>query len=109
MFYALAPPIRREILRIIASRGKIPAADIIKQCSVSGAAISQHLKVLREANLVKVEKKAQQRIYQINVDGLLEINTWTLQLTNLWNERFEKLDNLLEIEKKRQRKNKGKD
>jgi DNA-binding PadR family transcriptional regulator len=52
--------------------------------------------VLREARLVKMEKKAQKRIYQFNPEAVQELEEWVRQLTELWNQRFEALDKLLE-------------
>jgi hypothetical protein len=59
------------------------------------------LKVLREAKLVLVEKRAQQRIYRINPDAMLELEDWAKQMTRIWSERFEALDQVLEEEKKK--------
>jgi DNA-binding transcriptional ArsR family regulator len=68
---------------------------------VSASAISQHLKVLREANLVEMEKQAQKRIYQINPDAIYEIEEWVKKMTELWNQRFDALDEVLKIEKEK--------
>jgi DNA-binding transcriptional ArsR family regulator len=86
---------------MLANRGPLSASDIYTQFPASPPAISQHLKVLRQAELVLVEKRAQQRIYQINPDALLELGDWARQITNLWEQRFEALDQLLEQEKKK--------
>ena len=48
-----------------------------------------------------VEKRAQQRIYRINPDAMLELEDWARRLTQLWNERFDALDQVLESEKKK--------
>jgi DNA-binding transcriptional ArsR family regulator len=101
MFYALAEPRRRSIIQMLASRGQLSATDISKNFDVSPPAISQHLKVLRETKLVHVEKRAQQRIYQINPDAMLELEEWARQMTQLWNQRFDALDKLLAAEKKK--------
>jgi DNA-binding transcriptional ArsR family regulator len=105
-FSALADPTRRHILEMLASKGQLTATEISDQFQVSPSAISQHLKVLREANLVQMEKRAQQRIYQINRETMVELEEWTKQLTQRWNERFEALDEVLEAEKKKILKNK---
>lgn len=100
-FHALAEPVRRSIIELLASRGELSATEICDKFHVSPPAISQHLKVLREADLVRVEKRAQQRIYQINPDVLFEVEDWARQMAALWNERFDVLDTLLEVEKKK--------
>lgn len=107
-FSALADPTRRNILEMLASRGQLSATEISDQFQVSPSAISQHLKVLREANLVLMEKRAQQRIYQINPEAMVELEAWANQLTQRWNERFEALDEVLQAEKENLKKTKGK-
>ena len=73
MFSALADPTRHNILEVLAQNGQLSASDISDKFPVSLSAISQHLKVLSEANLVQMEKRAQQRMYQINPDAILDL------------------------------------
>lgn len=101
IFSALAEPTRRTIIEMLAKNGPLSATEIYNQFPASPPAISQHLKVLREAKLVHMEKRAQQRIYQLNPDAMGELEAWTKQLTQLWNERFDALDKVLEAEKKK--------
>ena len=61
MFVALSDPTRRNILELLATRGELSATAIYEQFPVSPQAVSQHLKVLREAHLVEMEKRAQKR------------------------------------------------
>jgi len=56
---------------------------------------------LREANFVRVEKRAQQRIYRINPDAMSEIEQWIQKMTQRWNDRFNILDEILEREKRK--------
>ncbi len=104
IFYALAEPTRRKILELLASKGQLSATEIYDNFAVSHPAISQHLKVLREAKLVKMEKRAQQHIYQINPDAVLELEDWAKQLAQLWNQRFDALDELVKVEKEKSTK-----
>ena len=99
IFYAIAEPTRRHIIEMLAKKGRLSATDISDKFSISAPAISQHLKVLRQAGLVSVEKQGQQRIYQLDMDTLYDVERWTHKMTHLWNERFDKLDALLKIEK----------
>jgi DNA-binding transcriptional ArsR family regulator len=98
VFDALAEPTRRKILEMLARRGQLSATEIYDQFPVSRPAISQHLKVLREANLVKVEKRAQQRLYRVNPEAVLELEAWARGLTQIWEQRFDALDELLKAE-----------
>jgi DNA-binding transcriptional ArsR family regulator len=100
-FSALADPTRRQILEMLARSGQLSATEISDNFQVSPSAISQHLKVLRQANLVRMEKRAQQRLYQINPETMGELEAWAKKLTQQWNERFEALDAVLEAEKKK--------
>jgi DNA-binding transcriptional ArsR family regulator len=99
MFVALSDPTRRAILEILATRGELSATDIYEQFSVSPQAISQHLKVLREANLVVMEKHAQKHLYSLNPQMLSQVETWVQQTRQRWEERFEALDRVLVAEK----------
>ena len=104
LFYALAEPTRRDIIELLASNGQLSATDISDNFAVSAPAISQHLKVLREANFVRVEKRAQQRIYRINPEAMSEIEEWVREMTKQWNARFNVLDRILEAEKRKLKK-----
>ncbi|MDP2205116.1 MAG: metalloregulator ArsR/SmtB family transcription factor [Alphaproteobacteria bacterium] len=94
-FTALAEPHRRRIIEMIAVHGAMASTDISRQFDISAPAVSQHLKVLRDAKLVQVEKRAQQRIYTLNPQGLDEMWEWMSQMRQHWNKRFDALDTLL--------------
>ena len=98
-FSALSDPTRRSIIEMLAKKGELSATDIYDQFQTSHPAISQHLKILREAKLVLVERRAQQRIYRINPDAMLELEEWAQHVMCLWSQRFDALDALLEVEK----------
>lgn len=91
----LAVPTRRNILEILADKGQLTATAIGDKFNISHPAISQHLKILREANLVTMQKHTQKRIYQINPLGLEELEHWTKHIAALWHKRFNALEELL--------------
>ena len=101
MFVALADPTRRHILELLATNGELAATAIYEQFSVSPQAISQHLKVLREAHLVVMEKRAQQHVYRLNPQTLSQFEAWVQQTKQRWSERFDALDHVLEREKQK--------
>jgi DNA-binding transcriptional ArsR family regulator len=101
LFHALADPTRRQILENLAKFGQLTASEISNQFPVSPQAISQHLKILREAGWVKVERRATQRIYRIDPQAAADMEDWARQLKALWEERFDALDKVLESEKHR--------
>jgi len=102
MFVALSDPTRRNILELLARSGELPATAIYEHFpAVSPQAISQHLKVLREAHLVEMEKRAQKRVYRLNPQRLSEFEAWVQQTRQRWEERFAALDVVLEREKQK--------
>lgn len=100
VFEALAAPTRREIIEMLASKGQLSATAIYEQFEASPPAISQHLKVLREAKLVEVETRGQQRLYRIDPQGIEEIDQWSQKMTRLWNKRFDAMEKMLQKQKK---------
>ncbi len=107
VFTAVADPTRRSIIEMLANAGELSATDISERFQITPPAISQHLKVLRDSNLVRVEKRAQQRIYQINPAGIHELEEWTEQMSQKWNDRFDQLVKVLKDEKKKTGKKHG--
>ena len=101
MFVALADPTRRNILELLANSGELAATAIYEHFPVSPQAVSQHLKVLREAHLVEMEKRAQQHVYRLNPETLSEFEAWVKDMQQRLEERFAALDAVLESEKKK--------
>jgi DNA-binding transcriptional ArsR family regulator len=101
MFVALADPTRRTILEILASSGELSATAIYEKFPMSPQAVSQHLKVLREAKLVEMEKRAQKHLYRLNQETLSQFEVWVKQMQQKWEERFAALDAVIESEKQK--------
>ncbi len=76
---ALADPIRREILNLLKG-GRMAAGKIVDHFSVSGASISRHLSVLKEAGLVRDTREGQFIFYELNASVLEEIMLWVSEL-----------------------------
>ena len=72
---ALADPIRREILSML-KRGRMSAGDIVSRFDVTGASISRHLSVLKEADLIRDTREGKYIYYEINTSVLEEIMLW---------------------------------
>ena len=72
---ALSDPIRRDILELLKS-GRLPAGEIASKFSVSGAAISKHLSVLREADLIRDAREGKFIFYELNASVLEEVMLW---------------------------------
>ena len=84
---ALAEPTRREILRLVTDREN-SVSDIASHFAVSRPAISQHLRVLREADLVTVRNDGTRRFYRARPEGLAELRTW---LDEFWKSSLDSL------------------
>ncbi len=98
VFAAIAQPTRRSILEMLAEGGQLPASDIARRFRLSPPAISQHLKILREARLVRMHKHRQQRIYQVNPEAVQQVEQWAKGVEALWKDRFGRLEALLQEE-----------
>jgi DNA-binding transcriptional ArsR family regulator len=94
-FYALAEPRRRKVVEILAHRGQLSATQISDEFDVTPQAISQHLRVLREANVIQMERRAQQRFYGLNPQSFYQIGRWTADMTEMWKNRLDRLDKAL--------------
>ncbi len=91
-FAVLADDTRRDIVRLVAKNGELTSTEISQNFHMSPPAISQHLKVLKEANILHMKKDAQRRIYSLNQKGMKEMEDWILEIQNLWIKRLDKLD-----------------
>ena len=90
-FAALADPTRRRIVELLAA-GERSAGELVDEFDVSGPAISQHLKTLRDAGLVQVRVDAQRRIYAIDRAGFDNIDGWLRGVRKFWSTRLDALE-----------------
>jgi len=98
IFSALADPTRRRILEMLADHEELSASQIHEQFQVSPQAISQHLKILLEAKLILVEKRAQQRIYRIDTDAMVEFEDWSRSMRRRWSRRLDTFEAVMKAE-----------
>jgi DNA-binding transcriptional ArsR family regulator len=103
---ALADPTRRRIVEMLAARDRT-AGEIVEEFDMSAPAISQHLKVLREAGLVKVRPEGQHRIHSLDPAGLDEIEAWLAKTKRFWERRLDALERELRAEDEAKRKKPG--
>jgi len=97
-FSVLAEPHRRRVVEILAHRGKLSASQISDEFDVTPQAVSQHLRVLREANVIQMERSAQRRFYALNPQSMDQIQIWTSQMARLWRGRLDRLEKALNEE-----------
>ncbi len=76
---ALSDPIRREILTML-KKGRMSAGDIVSHFDVTGASISRHLSVLKDADLVRDKREGKYIYYELNASVLEEILLWVGEL-----------------------------
>jgi DNA-binding transcriptional ArsR family regulator len=94
-FNAVAEPRRREILDLLA-RGESTVNALVERLGVAQPVVSKHLRVLREVGLVRVRDEGRQRIYRLDAGPLRAVYDWVRDYEQLWTERFELLDVVLE-------------
>jgi DNA-binding transcriptional ArsR family regulator len=96
-FTAIADPTRRRIVELLAQRERT-AGELVAQFEISAPAISQHLKVLREAGLVTVRVEGQSRVQQLNPHGLDELGAWLEKTRAIWSHHLDSLERELRAE-----------
>ena len=102
VFQAIADPTRRAILLLIAAQSMTPNA-IAEEFRSSRQAISKHIQILTECELVKQEKKGREIYYHINAKKIDEIDKWIEQFKNTLEAQFNQLDKVLSTLKKRKK------
>ena len=93
-FTALADSTRRQIIELLAT-GETSFGELAEKFEMSRPAVSQHLKVLRDAGVVTARVDAQRRIYRLNDDCLEEVEAWLGKVRDFWSARLDKLEQLL--------------
>ncbi|RCR67886.1 ArsR/SmtB family transcription factor [Larkinella punicea] len=101
IFQAIADPTRRAILVLIAMQAMTPNA-LAEHFHTSRQAVSKHLKVLAECELVKPELSGREIYYQLEIGKMKEIDTWLEPFRKIWADRFNQLDDVLATLKKQQ-------
>lgn len=94
VFHAIADPTRRSILVLLASQAMTPNA-LAERFDSSRQAISKHIKVLAECQLVRQELSGREIYYHFNSRKLKQVDKWLDQFRALWDARFDQLDELL--------------
>jgi DNA-binding transcriptional ArsR family regulator len=88
---ALADPTRQRIVEMLAA-GALSSGDIARRFKISAPAISQHLKTLREARLVRVRAQAQKRFYELDPEGITALADWVARIRGFWSEKLDALE-----------------
>ena len=94
IFQAIADPSRRAILVLIAAQAMTPNS-LAEHFDTSRQAVSKHLKILTECELVKQEQRGREIYYQLEIKKMKEIDKWLEQFRKIWEDRFNQLDKVL--------------
>ena len=103
-FAALAEPSRLRIFELL-REGPRPVGEIGDALQLRQPQVSKHLRVLREAGLVDVQARAQQRLYALQPTPLRDLQRWLERYRAVWDERMEQLDEVLAGMKKEKKRN----
>lgn len=100
IFQAIADPTRRAILTLIALQAMTPNA-IAEHFHSSRQAVSKHLRILTECDLVSQKQEGREIYYQLEINKMKEIDKWLSQFRKIWETRFNQLDQVLVTMKKK--------
>ncbi|MCK8524128.1 metalloregulator ArsR/SmtB family transcription factor [Aquimarina sp. D1M17] len=95
VFQAIADPTRREIIGLLAQQ-RLNLNTIAENFDMSRQAVSLHIKILQECNLITIERKGRQRICEVKLEKLDEVNEWTRSLRVFWNHKIQALKKVVE-------------
>ncbi len=102
VFQAVADPTRRAIIALIALQAMTPNA-IAENFNTTRQAVSKHLRILTECELVKHEQHGREIYYSLELEKMKEIDKWLSQYRKLWETRFNQLDDVLATLKKQKK------
>ena len=102
IFQAIADPTRRAIIALIALQAMTPNA-IAENFNTTRQAVSKHLRILTECDLVKQEHQGREIYYSLQIEKMKEIDEWLSQYRKLWKTRFHQLDQVLSTIKKQKK------
>ena len=94
VFQAIADPTRRGIIALIALQAMTPNA-IAEHFDTSRQAVSKHLRILAECEVVRQEQRGREIYYSLEIEKMKEIDEWLEQYRKIWETRYEQLDELL--------------
>src|SRR5215471_9768557 len=103
IFQAIADPTRRAIIALIAIQAMTPNA-LAEHFDTSRQAVSKHLRILTECELVTHENRGREIYYSLEIEKMKEIDEWLEQYRKIWETRFEQLDTLLAELKQEEKK-----
>jgi DNA-binding transcriptional ArsR family regulator len=95
IFQAIADPNRRAILDLLAYQ-KLTVNGVAARFNISRPAISRHIKILVECGLIEIRKRGRERVCEVQPEKLNEVSAWIEQYRQIWEQRFGRLDEILQ-------------
>ena len=96
VFAAVASPVRRELLGLLLDRGPLPVQQLAVHFAMSRPSVSEHLKVLKDAGLVREQRSGRHRYYQLDPQPLQELAQWLNPYERFWRQKLASLRDLLD-------------
>ncbi|HCD52498.1 MAG TPA: transcriptional regulator [Balneolaceae bacterium] len=95
VFQGIADPTRREIISLLAKGEPMNLNSIAERFDISRPAISKHIKILEECNLIDIQQEGRQRICELKPESLEPVSDWVEKNRRLWNQRLDALEDYL--------------
>jgi len=100
LFSALADETRLGLVERLLREGELPAGDLVSDATISGPAISRHLKVLRQVGIIRQRAEGTRRYYAVRPEALRTISNWTIGHRAFWQTGLDRLETMLAPEEK---------
>ena len=97
-FAALSDPTRLSLIERLMSSGEMPAGALVVGTGISAPAVSRHLKVLRDAGLIRQRADGTKRLYAVRPEGLRAIADWAIERREFWEQSLDRLETAILIE-----------
>ena len=103
-FNAVAEPRRRQILEVLGA-AELSVSELVQLLGWNQPSVSKHLGVLKQVGLVNERRVGRQRLYRVNPDQLKPIFDWVTPFERFWSDRFDRLDDVLQEQYKKEKQN----
>jgi DNA-binding transcriptional ArsR family regulator len=101
VYLAIADPSRRALLLRLAQEGEKNVTELLEPFAISQPAVSKHLRILREAGLVRSRKEGRLRLYEVEAGGLRQVHDWVSHFEKYWDEKLHALGEYLDRRKRK--------
>jgi DNA-binding transcriptional ArsR family regulator len=104
VYAAIADPTRRALLLRLAEEGERNVSELLTPFSISQPAVSKHLRILREAGLVRSRREGRLRLYEIEAGKLRQVYDWVAHFERFWDRKLDALGDYLDKQKRKRKK-----